>query len=76
MQLQNFEIVRLGQALGLRRSKLKRMSILPDDMVDAWLNREDNVLETSGPPTWQSLCQALRAISQNGTAADIEQNSK
>lgn len=66
------EVILLGQALGLLRSKLKKKKTLPDDMVDAWLNKEDNVLETSGPPTWESLCAALKHISQNGKAAEIE----
>lgn len=45
-------------------------------MIDAWLRREDNVIEKSGDPTWKSLCVALREIDQNGIAADIEINRK
>lgn len=48
------------------------MSTLPDDMIDAWLNREDDVLDTSGDPTWKSLCKALKEIGQNGIANKIE----
>ena len=59
-------------ALGLLRSKLKEMKTLPNDMVVAWLNEEDHVVETSGPPTWRSLCKALRDIEQNGVVAQIE----
>ena len=40
-------------------------------MIDAWLRQEDDVLETSGPPTWESLCKALREINQNGVAIQI-----
>lgn len=69
--LEDEDIILLGQALGLLRSKVKRMKRLPNDMIDAWLNRSDHVLETSGEPTWESLCDALRQIDQNGIAASI-----
>lgn len=69
--LENNDIVLLGQALGLLRSKLKRMNTLPDDMIDVWLNRQDDVSKNSGPPTWESLCVALRKIGQNGIAETI-----
>lgn len=71
-QLENVDIIRLGQALGLLRSNLKKINVLPDHMIDAWLNRSDHVLETSGPPTWESLCQGLRQIDQNGLAIEVE----
>ena len=48
-----------------------RMSRLPDDLVTAWLNREDNVLKCSGEPTWKKLAVALMEIGQTGTAEDI-----
>lgn len=70
--LKESDTVRLGQALGLLRSNVIKMQTFPDDMVDAWLNREDHVLEDSGPPTWQSLCKALREIGQYGIANDIQ----
>ena len=44
----------------------------PDDMVDAWLRKEDDVYEKSGAPTWMSLIAALKKIGQNGIAQDIE----
>ena len=66
------DIILLGQALGLLRSKLKKIKSLPDDMIDAWLHQADNVQETTGPPTWKSLCEALRKIDQPGIALKIE----
>ena len=66
------DIILLGQALGLLRSRLKKVKTLPDDMIDAWLHQADNVQETTGPPTWKSLCGALRKIDQKGIALKIE----
>ena len=54
--LNNDEMIKLGTALGLDFNKLKS---LPDDMVGAWLRGDDNVIETSGPPNWESLATAL-----------------
>lgn len=70
--MEDKDIILLGQALGLERSKLKKMKDLPGAMIDAWLNQEDDVLATSGPPTWDSLSKALREIDQIGIAARIE----
>ena len=41
-------------------------------MIDAWLHQADHVQETTGPPTWKSLCEALRRIDQPGIALKIE----
>lgn len=70
--LENRDLILLGQALGLLRSNLKKMKDLPEDMIDAWLNRTDHVLETSGEPTWKSLCDALKEIGQIGIVTDIQ----
>lgn len=70
--LKEKDIILLGQALGLLRSKLKKMKNHPEDMMDAWLNKEDYVLATSGYPTWESLCEALKEINQSGKASEIE----
>ena len=63
---------RLGGALGLLYPTLQRMSSFPDEMVAAWLNREDEVLQKSGEPTWSTLEDALRKIGQNGLAEDVK----
>ena len=45
-----------------------------DDVSAAWLNREDQVLEKSGEPTWSRLVDALEKIGQRGIAEDIRNN--
>ena len=45
-------------------------------MVAAWLNRQDEVLQCSGEPTWSTLEAALRKIGQTGSAEDVKENSK
>ena len=57
-------------------SKLRKMTTYPNDMVAAWLRREDFVLDASGEPTWRSLVKALRKIGQEGIARDIEEERK
>lgn len=66
------EIRRLGTALGLNYTKLNKMKTLPDDMVAAWLRREDQVEEMSGMPSWSQLADKLQEIGQTGIATDIK----
>ena len=66
----------LGLALGLYHRHLKSMSgseTFLDDMIDAWLQREDQVLKR-GMPTWENLVKALRdrRVNQIGVAEKIE----
>ena len=42
-----------------------------EEMVAAWLNRTDDVLQRSGEPTWETLVTALEKVGHNGIAADI-----
>ena len=44
-----------------------------DDMIDAWLQKEDNVLKR-GVPMWETLTKALRdlTVNQVGIAEKIE----
>ena len=62
----------LGGALGLSYGKLCKMTKYPNEMVTAWLRKEDYVLSMSGEPTWRSLVKALRITRQEGIAQDIE----
>lgn len=62
----------MGGALGLNYPKMLRMKTLPDDMVAAWLMQEDNVIETSGSPSWDSLAEALELTGQTGLAHKIK----
>ena len=45
------------------------MKSLPDEMVAAWLRREDYVSED---PTWRALVTALRRVGQAGVAETVE----
>ena len=73
MDLDNQQTVQVGLALGMNYAKLKKMRSLPDDMVAAWLRKEDDVLEVSGVPTWKGLTEALKDVGQNGIAVKIQQ---
>ena len=44
-----------------------------DDMIDAWLQKEDQVIK-KGKPTWETLVKALRhpKVKQIGIAEKIE----
>ena len=66
----------MGGALGLYYPHLRKMSPLLEELVAAWLNREDNVLSASGDPSWTSLIKALRDIDQPGIAQKIEEGMK
>lgn len=47
------------------------MKMFPEDMVTAWLNKQDFVVQSSGEPTWGTLVKALRRIGQGGVAEEI-----
>ena len=67
----------LGNILGLDIFKLDKMKTLPDEMVKAWLTKQDKVKEKCGDPlTWGVLVKALRnpTIGQTGIADDIEKD--
>ncbi len=63
------EIVKVGTELGLDYAHLKRMKqeSLIEEMVHAWLRRDDSVGET----TWHSLIRALESAGHNGIASSI-----
>ena len=71
-KLDKQHIRNVGGALGLSYSSMEKMSSYPNEMVAAWLRREDFVMSMSGEPTWRTLIQALRKVGQEGTARDIE----
>ena len=67
--LNNSQIRNVGRALGLINTyKMKKQ----EEMVAAWLRREDVVMSMSGEPTWRTLIQALRKVGQEETASAIE----
>ena len=69
------DLLKLGGALGLSYPKLRKMDPLLEELVCAWLNKEDNVLKQSGEPSWRCLKSALREIGQEGVAASITQGT-
>ena len=76
LDLTKTHIHNLGLALGLYHRHLKSMGdsdTFLDDMIDAWLQREDQVLKR-GVPTWETLVKALRdrRVNQTGVADRIE----
>ena len=78
MDLNKTDIYNLGLALGLSQRKLvkvKDSSIFLDNVLEAWLHREDDV-EKKGTPSWSTLVIALRhpILGQNGVAGDICKN--
>ena len=69
-------IYNLGLTLGLYSHRLKSMrdsETFSEDMIVAWLQKEDQVLKR-GVPTWETLVKALRdpRVNQTGVAAKIE----
>ena len=71
-KLDDEQVIALGTRLGLLYPSVKRMKILPADMIEAWLRKEENVTKASGAPSWNSLVDALKDIGQNGIASDIK----
>ena len=71
--MDNEQLINLGGALGLRYTTLSRMKTLPNEMVAAWLRREEGVLKRSGEPTYERLAEALEDMDQTGLAKDIRE---
>ena len=45
-----------------------------DDLIHAWLLRQESVIERSGQPTYRSLANALEEIGQVGLAEDVREH--
>ena len=68
-------IYHLGIVLGLRQNKVKTLKdseTFLDDVIAAWLRKEDQVAE-KGEPSWTVLVDALkhRRVGQTGIANTI-----
>ena len=72
-ELSRDDIIEVGLALGLYYSTLKKMQMLPQDMVQAWLLQRDSVAEQ---PTVDTLVQALEDSNLPGTAKLVETEFK
>ena len=69
------DIHNLGLTLGLHYPRLTKMGgseTFIDDMIAAWLRKEDQVLK-QGVPSWETLVKALRnrRVNQTGVAEKI-----
>ena len=74
-RLDKNQLYNLGRSLGLDYIKLKEIKdsiTFRDDIIAAWLRREDKVMKKC-PPTWENLVKALRTeqLGQNGIADKI-----
>ena len=65
------ELIALGGTLGLLYPRLKEMTPLREEMVDAWLSSKDNVLKRTGQPSWKSLADALKRTGRADLAEKI-----
>ena len=73
----------LGIHLGLKHSTLKRIegenqravSRCKIDMIQAWLRKEDQVIEKCGP-TWRQLIHALKRINNIALCEQVLANLK
>jgi len=68
------QIFRIGLCLGLSYTKLKDTmdsQTYREDVIAAWLRREDDVQQKTGIPTWRVLVMALNQQGQNGIASKI-----
>ena len=64
------QCISLGLAFGLEYPNLNKMNRYPEDVMAAWLRKEDNVCSKCSP-TWSNLASALELISQKGIANEV-----
>ena len=72
------DLTKVAMNLGLDYSRFLRVSpeSLLQNMVQAWLRKDDDVIEKSGEPSWDSLCKALEECGHKGTALNIKMKGK
>ena len=75
LDMEKVHIYHLGIVLGLRQNKVKTLKdsdTFLDDVITAWLRKEDQVSE-KGEPSWTVLVDALkhRRVGQTGIANSI-----
>ena len=78
LDMDKSHIYNLGLVLGLRQTKAKALMDSPtflDDVITAWLRKEDQVAE-KGEPSWTVLVNALQhcRVGQTGIANNIANN--
>ena len=77
--LEKRSILSLGLCLGLSYSNVEDMlesRTYREDIIAAWIQRQDQVLRKSGVPTWHTLVKALKnpQVGQGGIASDISRD--
>ena len=78
LDLDKSHIYHLGLVLGLRQTKVKTLKdsdTFLDEVITAWLRKEDQVSEKA-EPSWTVLVNALkhRRVGQTGIANNISKN--
>ena len=78
--MEKAHIYNLGIVLGLRQTKVKILmdsATFLDDVITAWLRKEDLVSE-KGEPSWKVLIHALkhRRVGQTGIANEIAKDKQ
>jgi len=74
--MEKAHVYHLGLVLGLNhhklRAKMEDSKTFLDDVISAWLRKEDQVMER-GEPSWRVLISALkhRRVGQTGIASNI-----
>ena len=81
LPLSKTQMYHLGRSMGLSHFKLQDKmdsSLFKDEVVAAWLRREDDVEKRAGLPSWRSLVRALREqrVGQNGIAGMISRDKR
>ena len=76
LDMEKTHIYNLGLVLGLKQTKVKSLmdsTTFLDDVIAAWLRKEDQVME-NGEPSWTALIKALRhpRVGQTGIANKIK----
>lgn len=76
LEMEKTHVYHLGVVLGLKQTKVKALKdsdTFLDDVIAAWLRKEDQVKE-NGEPSWTVLIKALRhrRVEQIGIADKIE----
>ena len=71
----DLHVTALGIALGLSYQTVLGLGNSDDflnQVIAAWLNRQDSVLSQSGEPTWSVLADKLKEMGCDSIAADIQ----
>ena len=77
--LRSENLLALGITLGLSYTTILRMGSgddFLDQIVAAWLKRQDDVLKYSGEPTWQVLANKLEKLGHTEIATSVRRRAQ